>query len=85
LGDVTTSSHAPPIDHAAGSSPTAVAVEKLNGDLPPSLAAANAGSNAVSAPLNDGAWSVITPQPRISISDVTKAEGNANTTLFTFC
>jgi hypothetical protein len=74
-----------PFDHTAGSSPRAVAVGDFNGDGRPDVAAANAGSNTVSVLLNDGAWSTPLPIPRISISDVSKAEGKRRqTTLFTF-
>ena len=53
LGDGTLTS---PLDHAAGSSPSAVAVGDFNGDGRPDVATANAGSNTVSVLLNDGAW-----------------------------
>jgi hypothetical protein len=63
----------------AGSSGTSVAIADFNGDN--RLDAAVNGSQLVL--LNDGIWTP-PPQPRITISDVTKAEGNAKTTLFTF-
>ena len=46
---------------------------------------ANIGSNDVSVLLNDGNWAVQPTPPRITIIDVTKAEGkNGSSTSFTF-
>ncbi|HEY7154254.1 MAG TPA: FG-GAP-like repeat-containing protein [Gemmataceae bacterium] len=60
-----------------------VAMADFNGDGRPDAAAANAGSNNVSVLLNDGAWPGQTTLPRITINDVSKAEGKGNTS-FTF-
>jgi hypothetical protein len=57
----------------------------FNGDGRPDAAAANIVSNSVSVLLNDGAWAVQSTPPRITINDVTKAEGkNGSSTSFTF-
>ena len=53
----------------------------FNGDGRPDAAAANADSNNVSVLLNDGAWPDQTTPPRISINDVSKAEGKGNISL----
>jgi hypothetical protein len=79
---------AAPITIATGGSyPSSVVVADLNGDGRPDAAAtqgvANNGSSNVAILLNDGNWTV--PPPRVSISDVTKAEGkNKATTSFMF-
>jgi hypothetical protein len=60
-------------------------VADFNGDGRPDAAAANTGSNNVSVLLNDGVWAVQPTPPRITINDVTKAEGkNGSSTAFTF-
>jgi hypothetical protein len=65
------------IDGASGSS---VAVADFNSD-----GRLDVATNSVAILINDGDWPSPQPQQRlISINDVTKAEGNARTTLFTF-
>ena len=73
----------PPIDHAAGSYPAAVAVGDFNGDGRPDAAAADYGSNAVSVLLNDGDWLDLNA-PRLRIGDVTVTEGNTGTVTAVF-
>jgi hypothetical protein len=65
-----------------GSSISSVVMADFNVDGRPDAAAANAGSDSVSVLLNDGNWPDQTP-PRITINDVSKAEGKGNTS-FTF-
>ena len=74
---------AAPITVATGGSPSSLVMADFNGDGRPDAAAANLGLNNVAILLNDGNWTV--PPPRITISDVTKAEGkNKSSTSFTF-
>jgi trimeric autotransporter adhesin len=74
-----------PITIATGGSPSSLVMADFNGDGRPDAAAANIGSNNVSVLLNDGNWAVQTTPPRITISDVTKAEGkNGSSTSVTF-
>ena len=64
---------------------TSLVMADFNGDGGPDAAVANIGSNNVSVLLNDGNWAVQTTLPRITINDVTKAEGkNESSTSFTF-
>jgi hypothetical protein len=71
-----------PITTATGGGGS-VTVADFNGDSRPDAAAT--GWNNVSVLLNDGDWAVQTTPPRITINDVTKAEGkNRSTTSFTF-
>jgi hypothetical protein len=73
-----------PIAAAAGFNPVALVIADFNGDRRLDAAAVNLGSHNVSVLISDGVWSAVEP-PRISISDVTKKEGNGKkTTLFTF-
>jgi len=70
---------------ATGGSPSSVVVADFNGDGRPDAAAANIGSNNVAILLNDGNWPVQPTPPRVTISDVSKAEGkNKSSTSFTF-
>jgi hypothetical protein len=74
---------AAPITIATGGSPSSLGMADFNGDGRPDAAAANIVSNNVAILLNDGNWTV--QPPRITISDVTKAEGkNKSSTSFTF-
>jgi hypothetical protein len=75
---------AAPITIATGGSyPSSLVVADFSGDGRPDAAAANNGSSNVAVMLNDGNWTV--PPPRITISDVSKAEGkNKAITSFTF-
>ena len=67
----------------AGSSPWSVAAGDFNGDGWLDAAAANPGSDSVSVLINDQSWPVPVP-PSVTISDVTKSEGQRNTTAFSF-
>ena len=75
---------AAPITIATGGSYTSsLAIADFSGDGRPDAAATNNGSSSVAILLNDGNWTV--PPPRVSISDVSKAEGkNKASTSFTF-
>jgi len=76
---------AAPITIATGGSPSSLVMADLNGDGRPDAAAANIVSNSVSVLLNDGNWAVQPTPPRITVSDVSKAEGkNTSSTSFTF-
>jgi hypothetical protein len=83
LGDGKGGLSTTPITTSTGGSPSSLVMADFNGDSRPDAAAANVVSSSVAILLNDGNWTV--PPPRISISDVTKAEGkNKNSTSFTF-
>jgi hypothetical protein len=85
LGDGNGGLSSAPITAVTGGSPGSLVMADFNGDGRPDAAAANIGSNNVAVLLNDGAWPVQATPPRITISDVSKAEGkNKATTLFTF-
>ncbi len=75
-----------PVTTSTGAgSPSSLVLADFNGDGRPDAAAANLGSNNVAILLNDGNWTVQPTPPRITISDVSKAEGkNKNSTSFTF-
>jgi hypothetical protein len=76
---------AAPITTATGGSPSSLVMADFNSDGRPDAATANIGSNNVSVLLNDGVWAVQTTPPRITINDVSKAEGkNKSSTSFTF-
>jgi hypothetical protein len=77
---------AAPITTSTGAgSPSSLVMADFNGDGRPDAAAPNLGSNNIAILLNDGNWAVQRTPPRITISDVTKAEGkNKNSTSFTF-
>jgi hypothetical protein len=78
---ITTPAPAP----ATGGAPVSVVMADFNGDGRPDAAAAVIGSNNVAILLNDGNWIVQPTVPRITITDVTKAEGkNKASTSFTF-
>jgi hypothetical protein len=70
---------------STGGSPSSLVMADFNGDGRPDAAVPNLGSNSVAVLLNDGNWAVQPTLPRITISDVTKAEGkNKNSTSFPF-
>jgi hypothetical protein len=76
---------AAPITTATGGSPSSLVMSDFNGDGRPDAAAANIVSNSVAILLNDGKWTVQPTPPRITISDVSRAEGkNKSNTSFTF-
>jgi hypothetical protein len=70
---------------ATGGYPSSLVMGDFNGDGRPDAAAANLAPGTVAVLLNDGNWPVQPAPPRVSISDVAKAEGkNKATTSFTF-
>jgi hypothetical protein len=74
---------AAPITISTAGSSGALVVADFSGDGRPDAAATNIGSSNVTILLNDGNWTV--PPPRITVSDVSKAEGkNKSITSFTF-
>ena len=84
LGNDDGSLAAPITTATGGASISSLVMADFNGDGRPDAAAANAGSDSVSVLLNDGNWVVQPIQPRITISDVSKAEGKKGNTSFTF-
>lgn len=71
-----------PITTATGGTSTiSVVMADFNSDGRPDAAAANSGSNNVPVLLNDGAWPDQTTPPRITINDVSEAEGKGDTSL----
>src|SRR5262249_23115038 len=73
------------ITRIPGAYPTSLVRGDFNADGRPDAAAANSGPNNVAVLLNDGNWPVQNNPPRITINDVSKAEGkNKSSTLFTF-
>ena len=70
---------------ATGGYPSSLVMGDFNNDGRPDAAAAILGPNNVAVLLNDGNWPVEPIPPRVSISDVSKAEGkNKTSTSFTF-
>jgi hypothetical protein len=70
---------------ATGSAPNSLVMADFNNDGRPDAAAASIGSNNVAVLLNDGNWPIQKTPPRLTISDVSKAEGkNKSSTSFTF-
>jgi hypothetical protein len=70
---------------ATGGYPSSLVMGDFNGDGRPDAAAATLGTDKVAVLLNDGNWPIQPIPPRVSITDVTKAEGkNKATTSFTF-
>jgi hypothetical protein len=68
-----------------GGYPSSLVMGDFNGDGRADAAAAILGPDKVAILLNDGNWPVQPTAPRVSISDVSKAEGkNKATTSFTF-
>jgi hypothetical protein len=79
-----TGGFATPITTATGGYPSSLVMADFNGDGRPDAAAATLANN-VAILLNDGNWSVQLTPPRVTISDVTRAEGkNKASTSFTF-
>ena len=72
-----------PVLSAAGASPWSIAAGDFDGDGWLDAATGNAGSSNVSVLINDQSWPVPVP-PSVTISDVTKSEGQRNTTAFSF-
>jgi hypothetical protein len=71
----------------SGSYANSLALADFNGDHRIDAAVTNQRSDSASVFINDGNWPISPPQPpspRIAINDMTKAEGNAKSTLFTF-
>jgi hypothetical protein len=70
---------------ATGGYPTSLAMGDFNNDGRPDAVAAKIGPDSVVIMLNDGNWPVQPFPPRVTISDVSKAEGkNKSNTSFTF-
>jgi hypothetical protein len=70
---------------ATGGYPSSLVMGDFNGDGRPDAAAATLGTDKVAVLLNDGNWPIQPIPPRVSITDVSKAEGkNKATTSFTF-
>jgi hypothetical protein len=70
---------------ATGGYPSSLVMGDFNNDGRPDAAAANLGPGTVAVLLNDGNWVTQPTPPRVSISDVSKAEGkNKTSTSFTF-
>jgi len=70
---------------SAGGFSSSLVIADFNGDSRPDAAATSLGPSSVAILLNDGNWTVQPISPRVSISDVSKAEGkNKASTAFTF-
>jgi hypothetical protein len=85
LGDGKGGLSTTPITTSTGGSPSSLVMADFNGDGRPDAAAGKLGFNNVAILLNDGNWAVQPAPPRVTISDVAKAEGkNKSSTSFTF-
>src|SRR6476661_4283709 len=85
LGDGKGGLSAAPITRSTGGSPSSLVMADFNGDGRPDAAAAILGTNTVAVLLNDGNWAVQPAPPRLTLNDVSKAEGkNRSSTSFTF-
>jgi hypothetical protein len=75
----------PAITTTTGGYPTSLVMGDFNGDGRPDAAVSKIGPDGVAILLNDGNWAAQPTPPRITISDVSKAEGkNKSSTSFTF-
>jgi hypothetical protein len=75
----------PAITTVTGGYPTSLVIGDFNNDGRPDAAASKMGPDSVVVLLNDGNWVTQPIPPKVSITDVSKAEGkNKATTSFTF-